>query len=72
MSEAREGMPVPKENIQLGGDATIVVGWAKGIDVQLATLSGDDGWWLTVPRAAINRTIRVLQRARDAAYGEDA
>lgn len=30
------------------------------------------GWFTTLDRAAINRLIRVLRKARDAAYGADA
>lgn len=31
-----------------------------------------DGWHVTLDREGINRLIRVLRRARDAAYGADA
>ncbi len=46
----------------------------------LLTLPGDnpgdpvqpfDGWRVTLDRAAINRAIRTLRRARDAAFGRD-
>lgn len=30
-----------------------------------------DGWHVTLDRAGINRLIRVLRRARDAAFGRD-
>lgn len=31
-----------------------------------------DGWQLSLDRAGINRLIRALRKARDAAYGSDA
>lgn len=31
-----------------------------------------DGWFVTLDRDGINRLIRSLRRARDAAYGADA
>jgi len=32
----------------------------------------DSGWYVDLSREQINRLIRVLRRARDAAYGADA
>lgn len=44
---------------------------AKDLDQELPpeTL---DGWHVTLNREQINRLIRVLRRARDAAFGQDA
>lgn len=32
----------------------------------------DEGWFIDMDRASLNRLIRVLRRARDQAYGADA
>lgn len=76
---------MPKEIIQSGDKLlpTVVhVGWTPDCYVQVATLnprvkpdrpdSPEAGWYTTLDRLAINRLIRVLRRARDAAYGADA
>lgn len=59
-----------------------VIGWERdGSLVQLGVLQGGDfdegtqdrpGFYVNLDRNAINRAIRVLRRARDAAYGADA
>ncbi len=61
----------------------IAVGWAKDRDVQLGVVNGppveliingvrsDPGLWMDMDRGQINRLIRALRRARDAAFGSD-
>lgn len=59
-----------------------VIGWERDHgEVQLGVLQGGDfdegkenrpGFFVSLDRNAINRAIRVLRRARDAAYGADA
>lgn len=64
------------------------VGWGTGQFVQVAsvntdsklTLDGDSpgevapftGWYITLDRDGVNRTIHALRKARDAAFGADA
>lgn len=48
------------------------VSWGRGRYVQLATVHGDDGLYVDLDRAGINRLIRSLRKARDQAYGADA
>lgn len=52
-----------------------VVGWSKeGEHVQVATILKDDpedGWYVDLNRAEINRLIKALRTARDQAYGRD-
>jgi hypothetical protein len=63
------------------------VGWKVDSHVQVATVNlnspfvfeGDDadagkceGWYVTLDREGINRMIRALRKARDAAFGADA
>lgn len=59
-----------------------VIGWERDHgEVQIGVLQGGDfdegtedrpGFYVSLDRNAINRAIRVLRRARDAAYGADA
>ena len=75
---------MPKEIIRADRDETTVqveIGWARDRYVQIATRNfgldadpGDSrtGWHVTLDRAAINRTIRALRKARDQAFGVDA
>lgn len=74
----REGVAMPKEVIHTGPDDdprfTVQVGWTPDCDVQIATLNGaepDSGWHVTLSRREVNRLIKALRRARDAAYGRD-
>ena len=59
------------------------VGWNRDAgDVQIATTAPDgvslqptpegNGWFVNLDRDGINRLIRALRKARDAAYGSDA
>lgn len=58
------------------------IGWERESGhVQLGVLQGGDvdegkqdrpGFYVSLNRNAINRAIRILRRARDAAYGADA
>lgn len=62
----------------------IAVGWERDKGVQLGVVNGppveltingvrsDPGLWMDLDRAQINRLIRSLRKARDAAYGQDA
>jgi hypothetical protein len=62
----------------------IAVGWEKDRGVQLGVVNGppveltingqrsDPGLWMDLDRAQINRLVRSLRRARDAAFGADA
>lgn len=71
---------MPKETIQVGkrsdDPAEVNVGWSEGY-VQLSTvaipLGGElqQGMWVDLNRNQINRLIKNLRRARDAAYGRD-
>lgn len=75
---------MPKENINcIAMDGLRVeVGWQADRHVQVATtythskLTLDDepfnGWHATLDREGINRLIRSLRKARDAAFGADA
>lgn len=50
---------------------------AQALRSQLVDLLGDEpasftGLWSSLDRAGINRLIRLLQRARDSAFGPDA
>jgi hypothetical protein len=38
----------------------------------MSTTEQDSGWYVDLSREQINRLIRVLRRARDAAFGSDA
>lgn len=59
------------------------VGWSReGSHVEVASLMPDgvalnpgpeaNGWFVQLERSDINRLIRLLRKARDAAYGSDA
>lgn len=64
------------------------VSWRPDGDVQVATVNQNspltlkddeasepyrfDGWHVTLDRVGINRLIRALREARDAAFGADA
>lgn len=78
---------MPREIIRADRDEFTVqveVGWARDKYVQIATRNfGLDpepleahpataGWYVTLDRDAINRTIRALRKARDQAFGADA
>lgn len=65
---------MPKEVVGVG-QMVAVVGWSKeGEHVQVATILKDDpedGWYVDLNRAEINRLIKALRTARDQAYGRD-
>ena len=70
------GRPGVIEHIAIGWDkdGTVQLGAINGPPVEL-TINGqpaDPGLWMDLDRAQINRLIRSLRRARDAAYGSDA
>lgn len=55
------------------------VGWTKGRFVEIGAARFDpsrelpsDGVFMTLDRDGVNRLIRSLRKARDAAYGSDA
>jgi hypothetical protein len=75
---------MPKETIRTGftpndPGVTIHVGWQNDHHVQIATVDprynderpDGNGWYATVNRYEINKLIKTLRRARDAAYGRD-
>ena len=76
---------MPKENINTSDSVAsrVEVTWESGKEVRIATtMHRDDrqellgfewdGYCSTLDRTGINRLIRALRRARDAAYGADA
>lgn len=79
---------MPKENVKDAGfdDRRLEVKWEPHCFVQVGatsnvvhepteTTSGFTTWegeWVDLDRAGINRLIRMLRKARDAAYGADA
>lgn len=81
-------MPKMNINDECANGFRTEVSWGLGSYVQIATvnenstltLDGDspgaaepfDGWRVTLDRDGINRTIRALRKARDAAFGADA
>lgn len=71
---------MPKETVRTDNGGTAVrVGWQADTGVQLASLRNADyegsdeanGQFVNLDRPQLNRLIRVLRRARDAAYGRD-
>lgn len=79
---------MPKEVVYGNGNTGLIshvaVGWGRDTNVQIGVVNGpqseiaidgvvaDPGLWMDLNRAQINRLIRSLRRARDAAYGADA
>lgn len=75
---------MPKEVIKIedGEPRAVVVGWQRGMQVQLATLKinsdqaeppvpVEEGQYVDLDRLQINTLIRNLRHARDQAYGRD-
>jgi hypothetical protein len=64
--------------LHLVSDAFLKVGWGREtshVQVAVCTDGDPDGMeaqHLSLDRAGINRLIRTLRKARDAAYGSDA
>lgn len=64
------------------GEAVVEVGWTRNLPgVSIASLNesvGDGphdparGWFAHLDREGVNRLIRSLRKARDAAFGADA
>lgn len=62
----------------------VAVGWTKDLSVQIGVVNGppveltingrksEPGLWMDLDRDRINRLIRALRKARDAAFGPDA
>lgn len=62
----------------------VAVGWTKDLSAQIGVIPGppveltingqpaDPGLWMDLDRDRINRLIRALRKARDAAFGPDA
>lgn len=82
-NEYRAGSDESKEAEKVEGakyfQRGVHVGWMKERQVELGVASFDisrempsDGVFVTLDRYAINRLIRSLRKARDAAYGSDA
>lgn len=72
---------MPKEYIQATPNTKVVpvVGWQKGVGVQVGTVNLEEpedspgrGLFADMGRDEINRLIHLLRRARDAAFGRDA
>lgn len=69
---------MPKEKIQSeSGEFQLEVSWGEVGPVQLATTNpdrpfDDRGWYVDFDRDRLNQLIRVLRRARDKAFGQDA
>jgi hypothetical protein len=72
---------MPKETINdpRNPGRVVEVRWARDVDVKVGTVDpgkeADDegrGLYADLDRLGINNLIRVLRRARDAAYGADA
>lgn len=64
-----------------GSPARVRVGWSKEAGhVEIATVAPDssrleptpegNGWFVQLDRPEINRLIRILKKARNAAYGD--
>lgn len=72
---------MPKETIVNWPESNlgVEVCWGRDRQCQVAAVNYDKpdfsvgrGWYVELDRDALNRLIRVLRRARDQAYGEDA
>jgi len=55
-----------------GKDHVSVAVIRRGIDGERVKGEGNDGMYVRLDRAGVNRMIRALRRARDAAFGPDA
>jgi hypothetical protein len=71
--------PYPVEHLAVGwsSDRGVQIGLTAGPSAKIRVDEGNtggetDSLWLDLDRDAINRLIRTLRRARDAAYGADA
>jgi hypothetical protein len=67
---------MPKENTDsIDSPVRVEVAWSNDQYVQIATVnrlpSMQDGWYAELDRAGVNRLIKTLRKARDAAYGRD-
>ena len=81
-NEFPEGSPEADRAVNHGGKwrrRGAHVGWVKGRSVEIGVASFDpsrempnDGVFMSLDRDGINRLIRTLRKARDAAYGSDA
>ena len=70
--KAHDGKPF--YNCGAPTDAHRSIETPNGVEVQHKRQFGDapfDGWYMSLNRQQINDLIRVLRRARDAAYGRD-
>ena len=67
-----EEAPEPVAQVGWGRDASYVeLGVIKPGDDPVATTNLESGWFIQLDRNGINRLIRTLRKARDAAYGAD-
>jgi hypothetical protein len=79
-------MPKENINNDFGNETRVEVSWAHDRFVQLTTalrhevaasseqpehVTYDTGAYVSLDRYGINRLIKILRRARDAAYGRD-
>jgi hypothetical protein len=78
-----DGQWVENDPSRVTPEPFLTVGWGRESEhVQIATLAGGDydevggnarpGLYVQLDRAGINRLIRSLRKARDAAFGSDA
>ena len=67
---------MPRETITTTDDHRVRVGWERqgsvqvGVDLEESVV-GETGLWSSLNRTGCNDLIRVLRRARDAAFGRD-
>lgn len=69
-----DGNPLPLKEVT--NDLALEVGWGIETIVHVATvnrggLDAAQGWFVELDRAAINRLIKALRKARDQAFGVD-
>lgn len=65
----------PDRDVQIGivPGPSVALNITDGVTVSTTSTNGPHGGlWMDLDRAGINRLIRSLRKARDAAYGSDA
>lgn len=68
---ASAGTTEPRLSVQWSRDREVQIGTIAPEDARLSPTPEGNGWFLTLDRAGINKTIRALRRARDQAFGRD-
>lgn len=76
---AGQGIPLPEGSSESVYQRAVHVGWSrrKYVEVGVARLNiatewVEEGTFTSLDRDGVNRLIRTLQKARDAAFGKDA